>query len=237
VTVDRWVEIDELFNFRDVGGLGGVRRGLLYRADALCNLTDRGREDYAALGIHTVIDLRRQPELDSYGRAPDWAFEVWHNIPLRERPGPESDCPDMAGVPGCISDVYLDMTETAAEDIVRVLTILADPSVGPAVIHCAGGRDRTGVVVAVLLALLGVQDAEIAVDYHLSERFTERWLVWKEAETGSMPELPLNVRYAPEEAMLLLLKRLRERHGTVEAYLLDAGLEPAVVEALRARYL
>ncbi|HZM80302.1 MAG TPA: tyrosine-protein phosphatase [Candidatus Limnocylindrales bacterium] len=234
---ERWVEIDELFNFRDVGGFGGVRRGLLYRTDALCNLTDRGREAYAALGIHTVIDLRRAPELETQGRAPDWAFEVWHNVPLRERPGPEHDCPDRASLPGYISDVYLNMTETAAEDIVRVLTILADPATGPAAIHCAGGRDRTGVVVAVFLALLGVQDNEIALDYHLSERFTERWLAWKAAESGSLPVLPLNLRYTPEQAMLLLLKRLRERHGSVGGYLLDAGLEPAAVEALRARFL
>lgn len=233
----RWVEIDELFNFRDVGGLGGVRRGVLYRTDALCNLTEKGREAYAALGIHTVIDLRRQPELDSQGRAPDWAFEVWHNVPLRERPGPAYDCPDMASLPGYISDVYLNMTETAAEDIARVLTILADPATGPAAIHCAGGRDRTGVVIAVLLAFLGVPEHEIALDYHLSERFTQRWLAWKLAESGSMPELPLNLLYAPEEAMLLLLKRLRDRHGSVAQYLLEAGLAPQAMRVLRARYL
>jgi len=233
----RWIEIDELFNCRDVGGFGGVRRGVLYRTDALCNLTDKGREAYAALGIHTVIDLRRQPELDSQGRAPDWAFKVWCNVPLRERPGPAHDCPDMASLPRYMSDVYLNMTETAAPDIVRVLTILADPATGPAAIHCAGGRDRTGVVVAVLLAFLGVPENEIALDYHLSERFTQRWLAWKRAESGSVPELPLNLLYAPEEAMLLLLKRLRERHGSVHAYLHDAGLAPWAMEALRARYL
>jgi protein-tyrosine phosphatase len=233
----RWVEIDELFNCRDVGGFGGVRRGLLYRTDALCNLTEKGRQDYAALGIHTVIDLRRAPELEAQGRAPDWAFEAWHNVPLRERPGPEHPCPDMESLPGYMCGVYLDMTETAAEDIVRVLTILADPATGPTVIHCAGGRDRTGVVVAVLLALLGVQEEEIALDYHLSERFTQRWLAWKLAESGSVPELPLNHLYAPREAMLLLLERLKERHGSVKDYLLGAGLTPAAIEVLRARYL
>lgn len=234
---ERWIEIDELFNFRDVGGIGGVRRGLLYRTDALCNLTDKGREAYGALGIHTVIDLRRAPELETQGRAPDWAFQAWHNVPLRERPGPEYDCPDVASLPGYMSDIYLDMTETAAEDIVRILGILADPATGPAAIHCAGGRDRTGVVVAVLLALLGVPDDVIAVDYHLSERFTRRWLAWKLAQSGSVPELPLNLLYAPEEAMLQLLRRLRERHGSVGGYLLDAGLAPAAFDALRARYL
>lgn len=231
------MEVHELFNCRDVGGFGGVRRGVLYRTDALCNLTEQGREAYAALGIRTVIDLRRQPELDVDGRAPDWAFEVWHNIPLRERPGPAHDCPDMQSLPGYMSDVYLNMTETAAEDIARILVLLGDPATGPAAIHCAGGRDRTGVVVAVLLALLEVPDEEIALDYHLSERFTRRWLDWKRAESGSVPELPLNLLYAPEEAMLLLLKRLRERHGSVHGYVLDAGLAPATVEALRARFL
>jgi protein-tyrosine phosphatase len=237
VIYERWVEIDELFNFRDAGGFGGVRRGVLYRTDALCNLTEHGRQAYAALGIHTVIDLRRDAELAEQGRAPDWAFKVWHNVALRERPGPEHDCPDVASLPGYISDVYLSMTETAAEDIARVLTILADPETGPAAIHCAGGRDRTGVIVALLLALLGVPEKEIALDYHLSERFTRRWMAWKQAQSGSVPELPLNLLYTPEEAMLLTLKRLQERHGSVRGYLLEAGLAPPAMEALRARYL
>jgi protein-tyrosine phosphatase len=235
--VERWIEVDELFNSRDLGGLGGVRRGLLYRTDALCGLAESGREAYRALGIHTVIDLRRPEEIEAQGRAPEWAYASWHNITLREGAWPVGDCPDVASLPAYLAEIYLSMSENGAADIVRVLGLLADEGTGPAVIHCAGGRDRTGVVVALLLELLGVPDEEIALDYHLSERFTQRWLAWKEAQSGEVPVLPLNLLYTPEEAILLFLEELRRRHGSIVGYLLGSGLEPAAVDRLRARYL
>jgi protein-tyrosine phosphatase len=237
VTVSRWIDVDELFNLRDVGGLGGVRRGLLYRTDALCSLVESGRRAYEALGVHTVIDLRRPEEIEAQGRAPEWACRMWHNITLREGPGPARDCSDVDSLPAYLAEIYLGMTQTAAQDIVKVLTVLADPGTGPAVVHCAGGRDRTGVVVGVLLELLGVPDEEIAGDYHLSERFTQRWLAWKEASGGEVPELPLNLLYTPKEAMLLFLAGLRRRHGSVRDYVLGAGLAPRDLDELRARYL
>jgi hypothetical protein len=237
MTASRWIDVDELFNFRDVGGFGGVRPGLLYRTDALCGLVESGRVAYEALGVHTVIDLRRPEEIEAQGRAPDWAYRCWHNVVLREAPPPVGECPDVASLPAYIASIYLGMSKYGADDIVRVLSLLADPATGPAVIHCAGGRDRTGVVVALLLELLGVPDEEIALDYHLSERFTQRWLAWKQSQGGEVPELPLHVLYTPAETMLVFLGRLRERHGSVRLYLLAAGLDPAVIDELRARYL
>jgi hypothetical protein len=237
VTGSRWVDVDEQFNFRDVGGVGGVRRGLLYRSDALCSLTEKGRPAYTALGVHTVIDLRRPDEIEVQGRAPQWACRVWHNIPLREGPWPEGDCPDVASLPAYLAAIYRGMSETGAPDIVKVLTVLADPGTGPAVVHCAGGRDRTGVVVAVLLTLLGVPVEDVALDYELTERFTERWLAWKESVSGEVPVLPLNLRHTPAEAMLLFMEGLLRRHGSVSDYLLSAGLPAQAIADLRARFL
>jgi protein-tyrosine phosphatase len=122
-----------------------------------------------------------------------------------------------------------------AGDVVRVLTILADPATGPAVLHCAGGRDRTGVVVALMLSLIGVSDDEIAADYAETEKFTLRWLKWNFDTNGEAVELPPNIRFTPPEAILGYLAQVRELHGSVQDYLAGAGLDPKVVDALRAR--
>jgi protein-tyrosine phosphatase len=216
-----------LLNFRDAGAIAG-KPGLLFRSDALSKLVDEG------FRVHTVIDLRRADEISAQGRAPEWACEVWHNVTLTE--AAEFPAYDEAqGIVGFLVDRYLEMTDLGAQDLVRVYTILADPGTGPAVVHCAGGRDRTGIVVALLLDLLGVADDAVAADYHHSERFTERWLEIQR-EAGEDPQLPPFLRHTPPEIILTFLARLRERHGSVQAYLLASGLAPEVIEALRTRF-
>ncbi|HCT76034.1 MAG TPA: hypothetical protein DGT23_05445 [Micromonosporaceae bacterium] len=225
--MDRWVDFAGLFNFRDVGALTG-RPGVIYRSDALCSLVDDDRPRYEALGVQTVIDLRRAEEIEIQGRAPSWSYRQWHNLTVRETTWPVGECADAEAVAVYLADVYLQMNPA---DIASVLTLLAEPDIGPAVIHCAGGRDRTGVVVALLLSLVGVPDEEIGADYTLTEQFTQRWLKWRFDTTGETIELPPNILHTPPGAILLYLTRLRERHGSVQAFL---SLDSATVSALRS---
>jgi hypothetical protein len=229
--MDRWVDFAGVFNFRDVGMLTG-RPGVLYRSDALCSLLEEDRPRYEALGVHTVIDLRRPEEVEVQGRAPQWACRAWHNVTLREEVWPVGECSTEEAVAAYLAGIYLNMN---AADVVRVLTILADPATGPAVLHCAGGRDRTGVVVALMLSLLGVSDSDIAADYAETEKFTLRWLQWHFETTGEATELPPNIRFTPPEAILGYLVQLRELHGSVQDYLIKAGLEAHAIDGLRAR--
>lgn len=224
-----WVQLPDLFNFRQV-------RAGLYRTDALCGLTDEARERYGELGVHTVIDLRRPEELEAQGRAPEWSYQVWHNVTLREPAWPVGECDDEAGVARYLADIYHGMSQTGGADIARVLSILADPQTGPAVVHCAGGRDRTGVVIALVLALLEVPIEEIALEYALSEEFTRRWIAWKATESGEEPTLPANLLYTPASAMSLFLTELVQRHGSVRDYLIGAGMQARVIDALGERY-
>lgn len=225
--MDRWVDFAGLFNFRDVGALTG-RPGVIYRSDALCSLVDEDRPRYEALGVQTVIDLRRAEEIEIQGRAPGWSYTKWHNVTIREGAWPVGECEDAAAVSVYLADVYLGMEPA---DIAKVLTMLADPGTGPAVIHCAGGRDRTGVVVALLLSLVGVPDEDIGADYTLTEQFTQRWLKWRLDTAGETVELPLNILHTPPGAILRYLARLRERHGSVREYL---RLDDSVVSSLRS---
>lgn len=229
-----------VFNFRDAGGVATsdgamVPAGLLYRSDALCDLAESDREAYAALGVRTVIDLRKQVELDRYGRAPQWACERWHNVPLNNPMWRHEDFSSADGVAAFLTERYHEAAVHAAEDIVAAVRILADPDCGPAVVHCWGGRDRTGVVVALVLALCGVADADIAADYHRTEHGTARFLAWRERHRPGKPPLEPYLASTPAEAMLLFLTELRQCHGSIEGYLTGAGLTEAEIAALRTR--
>ncbi|MDI1465521.1 tyrosine-protein phosphatase [Catellatospora sp. KI3] len=229
-----------VFNFRDAGGVAttdgaAVRSGLLYRSDALCDLAESDRAAYAALGIRTVIDLRKQVELDRYGRAPQWSCERWHNVPLNNPMWRHEDYSPADGVAAFLTERYHEAAVHAAADIATAVRILADPDCGPAVVHCWGGRDRTGVVVALVLALCGVADADIAADYHRTEQGTARFLAWRDRHRpGKLPLEPY-LASTPAEAMLVFLADLRRLHGSIEAYLLSSGLTSAEITALRTR--
>jgi protein-tyrosine phosphatase len=108
-------------------------------------------------------------------------------------------------------------------------------------VHCAAGKDRTGLISALLLGLVGVPTATIAADYALTAELLrsreQAWLAAAPPEERAEREAML-ARYAPTaEVMLAVLAGLEERHGGVEGYLLDAGVAPADLERLRDRLL
>ena len=105
------------------------------------------------------------------------------------------------------------------------------------VVHCAAGKDRTGVVCAVALSLLGVSDDDIAADYALSTQASEQLTAWMRQTYPDRDALPQTFLESPVEAMLLFLAELRELHGSVERYALDAGVSAAQINALRTHLL
>lgn len=228
-----------LFNFRDVGGLAttdgaSVRRGLLFRSDTLTALGEDDRERFTELGVHTVIDLRHPTELARFGRAPQWCCEQWHNVPLNNPVWRAEDYSAEAGVVAFLVARYHETAELAAADVVRALELIAAAD-GPTVVHCWGGRDRTGVVIALVLELIGVSDADIADDYQLTELGMARYLTWQRANRPDKGPLEPYLARTPAEVMRTFLAQLRERHGSVRGYLTAAGLADEHVDALRAR--
>jgi protein tyrosine/serine phosphatase len=109
------------------------------------------------------------------------------------------------------------------------------------VFHCAAGKDRTGVVAALLLAALGVDDDTIAHDYALSTYATEQMIAWLRVERpealAEMESVPTAFLASPSGAMQRFLDLVRERHGSPEGYLVDIGLDAAAIGSLRANLL
>ena len=134
-------------------------------------------------------------------------------------------------------DVYVIFLEHFGANVASALRAVADAPEGGVVVHCAGGKDRTGLIAAFLLHLAGVDDETIAADYALSEARLrprhERWFA--AAETPEELEQLERITRTPAETMRGLLAELGRRYGGVAAYLRSTGLTDDDLERARAR--
>jgi protein tyrosine/serine phosphatase len=228
MTASRHVPFEVVFNFRDLGGYRTadgrtVRWRTLYRADGVHRLTI---DDIAPLGVRTVLDLRTPQEVADRGRFEHDAVG-YHHLPVLQSTWSEEDVRADVDAAEFLAARYLEMLDEGREAIARALHILADPDSLPLVFHCAAGKDRTGVVAAIVLDLLGVADDDIAADYSLSRLGMDRFREW----------LLVTYPAAPAEAMHRFLDGLRARFGSVHEYVAELGVEPRVLDAMRADLL
>ena len=243
--LDRQVPLQTCVNFRDLGGYrtatgGGVRRRRLFRSDSLHQLSDADLEVARGLGLRTVIDLRSHSELEQVGAYP----VARHPVDLRHLPvfasrqqmerlleGWTPDAP-----PGLL---YLSMAELGPSSIAETLRLLSRPETYPAVFHCTAGKDRTGIVAALVLGLLGVPEEEILDDYALSQQALggiRRTEAMVSAVTNiDFDRLPREVRGADRATMAGFLALLDRRYGSVRGYVASLGVGEDVVAALAAQ--
>ncbi|MEY2461172.1 MAG: protein-tyrosine phosphatase [Acidimicrobiaceae bacterium] len=239
--LDRHLPFDVVFNFRDLGGYttadgSTVKWRTLFRADGVHRLTV---DDLAPLGVRTVLDLRTPTELER-GRFTHDSIGFHHLPILDETWNPELLTGDPDPVP-FLADRYVDMLATGRDAIARALHILGQSESLPLVFHCAAGKDRTGVVAAVVLSVLGVSDDDIATDYSLSRlgmpRFKE-WVIATYPEAAdAMSDQPPAFLASPVEAMHLFLERVRSAFGSMHAYVAELGVTDETLDAVRANLL
>lgn len=228
------------YNFRDVGGYAGldgrsVRWRRLFRSDALHRLDET--DAFAALGIRTVIDLRRPHEIERYGRIAERYGLDYRNHVLHHVEWEEVDHPAEVAHERWLADRYLNFAEDGHEALLGSLRVIADPAAAPVVVHCMAGKDRTGTVCALTLSLLGVSDEDIAADYALTTAAMvplTTYLMAKHPESIVGNEHMFD---SPPAAMLIFLADLRALHGSVEHYVREIGLTGAEIDTMRAHLL
>jgi protein-tyrosine phosphatase len=245
---ERTLTWDGCVNVRDLGGHATedgrtTRFGAVVRADSVRALSDPGWDALLAYGVSRIVDLRFHSEL-ALDPPRDPTVEVVH-VPLM----PEIDDEewveiDAAGdaqpdAAGSIRAVYLELLERRRPQFAAAIAAVADAPKGTVVVHCHGGKDRTGLVVALLLRLVGVDVETIGADYALSgPNLRERTAEWiAAAEDDLERERRRRIGRTPAEAMVAVLEELERRYGSVRGYLAAAGLPAETIDAAAAHLL
>ena len=232
---------DACYNVRELGGYpthdgGQTRWQTLVRADNLHRLTPQGQVALREYGVRTIIDLRLAHELERHPNpfaVPQGSddYPRYLNLPLLNL---ETDAAVEAAQP--TQGEYIVIVERSKGHVAEVINaVAAGLERGGVLVHCHGGKDRTGIVVALLLSLVGVPDEIIAEDYALSEAMLEGpHLAWLE-EQGRALEKPIWM-YAPPQKMQGLLDYLDREYGGPEEYLMTTGVTQSNIALIR-KYL
>jgi protein tyrosine/serine phosphatase len=171
------------------------------------------------------------------GRVPEYDGLAYRHIHPEHREWGEVPYDERHSLARYLADRYLDLAETGGDGIAAAVKVIADEESAPVVVHCVAGKDRTGVVCALTLSLLGVDDLDIVEDYALSTAASKKFSAWLRGQLPESAPLPPPFLASPAEAMMLFLGGLRKRHGSVDGYLLDAGVTPDEIATLRTHLL
>ena len=250
---DRHLPYDSVFNFRDLGGYRtaqgrAIRWRRLFRAGALHTMSDaEATHAHEQLGLRGILDLRRPDEIESEGDdlGPLVARVAWREnfsvIPMPDDPGP--------GLPGPVSQSldeaygrgpsgprYAAYLERGASQLRGAIRALTRAETYPAVVHCSAGKDRTGVVCALVMNLLGVDDDTIVRDYALSNLSTPKLLAMRDVQVAQDEDVQ-RLYGAPPDAMADFLVHLRRTYGDARGYLRRQGLSDDELDRLPALLL
>jgi protein tyrosine/serine phosphatase len=243
---DRALYWDGCLNVRELGGLpidgdGQTSWKAVLRADSIRKLSDSGWEQLLGYGVSRIVDLRFHSELaDDPPR--DLRIDVVHIPVLPELDSKHWEEIDPLGdaAPDAASGnrvVYLEFLKRFPRRFVEAVEAVVTAPEGAVVIHCVGGKDRTGLLSALLLRTAGVSITDIAADYALSEvnlrSEAEQWI----ALAGSEFERNQRTRRSqtPAETMVGVLEELEQRYGSVESYLRSGGATTETFRRIRER--
>jgi len=266
VSTPNWIDLDGVVNMRDVGGMpttdgGRIAKHRLLRSDNLQELSERDVELLVdTVGVSDIVDLRSDIELRIEGPGPLQVRElVAHHhhslfrddlyavsaedalvLPWSKRAKGNAP-PKVKRDDDHWASHYLGYLADRPDSVVGAPQDIAEGP-GPVVVHCAAGKDRTGVVAAVLLGLLGVGEDDIVADYALTAeimpKLIDRIRAYAESQDAEgdpdweMP--PPHVLAAEPDTMRGALAVLREEYGSFAGYARVHGVDDAVVDALRA---
>jgi len=230
----RAVPLEGVHNFRDVGGYetadGRItRERRLFRSDALHNLDDDARLRLDELDVRTVVDLRSDEERaafpDAVGERTLVEQPIFADVQF-------ADPRSTVAAPSNLPEIYDLMIDRCGDRLAAAVKALAAPDALPAVVHCAAGKDRTGVVTGLVLAAVGVPNDVVAADYAATGLFlTPAFIEVLAAGSQAADESMLG---SEAEYMQALLARIDAEHGGAAAYLRAHGVTDGELERLRA---
>jgi protein-tyrosine phosphatase len=234
----RHIKIDGCYNLRDVGGYATAdgrrtRWRALLRSDSLHRLTPEGWRGLHEHGLRTIIDLRRPGEVARAGYQIAAASAArYQHIPIFD-----DQAYHVVDAPARdLDELYRLLLDHRAAQFAAVLRAIGADGAAPALIHCAVGKDRTGLAIALALTIVGVPRATIVTDYALSrELLSPLYDSWRAdvRERGGDLERMERMIDTRQENMLRTLEYLDARYGGVASYLAQAGLTEEETKRLK----
>jgi len=230
----RWTfSTEKLSNLRDLGGYacqgGSTRYGAVLRSDQPCGLTEAEKDFLVAKGLTDVIDLRSDDECSEFPNAfADHSSVTLHHYNLKADLGVvRTDIDDTMGA------LYVQTLESRGAVIASIVAVVAE-SPGLVLVHCFAGKDRTGIIAAMILLSLGVAEQDVIADYqvsevHLSRKF-ERFL-------SLVPDFPLYKLSSGSENMKRMLDHIRATYGNASVYLEIHGFSRQSLDKLKTKLL
>lgn len=240
---DRRLRLEGVYNLRDLGDLpteagSTTRSGRIFRSDSLQSVTPAGAAMlHNTLGIRSLVDLRGAEEVMSEGRGLLAEQAVRYvNLPIVQEDGTLVSFLDDGRTVDLVPR-YLSYLESPGDALVRAIELLSEAETTPTVFFCAAGKDRTGVLSALVLRLVGVTREAVVDDYLLSAESAElilhERLMPSPAYAHNVATLPRQVYTAEASTMTRFLHALEERYGSAEGWALQKGLTPDVLTRLR----
>lgn len=239
----RWVHIESLHNARDLGGVpieqGETAYGVVLRGETVANLSQQGADDLTAHGVRHVIDLRQPEERDVDGDGPlSSAYQrsdIVHELVPLAGASVEDDVIGRVHDSDVIAERYWSYLENGGQRLAHALGRTAW-STRTLYVHCAVGKDRTGVVSALLLKLAGASDDAVIEDYLMSSPRVPQ-VIARLAERPAYPHLRVvdwDAQLPNEAAMRLFLRRLAAEGGA-RSWLMHQDVDGETADLLRAR--
>jgi protein-tyrosine phosphatase len=234
-------------NVRDLGGLptdgGGVTRtGVVVRSDDIAALSPSGWQALADYGVRTAVDLRFPQERTAHPphASPIAVVEIplFGRIDRAVSETLDRMVADADDAGAAIRLMYVNALEVHMTRIGRAVdAVAAGSAAGAVLVHCAIGKDRTGIVSALLLRLGGVSIDDVADDYALSHErvspLVDEWI--RSGEGEAQQEVRRRFCSAPREGMIGMLEALEERHGGAAQFLHEAGVGERRLDEIRSR--
>jgi protein-tyrosine phosphatase len=212
------------------------------RADNIRQLSEAGWEQLAAYGVRTIVDLRQHSERDE--DPPLGVPVAVVNVSLVADDLPPEAQRDLAktwlAAPDAVTatrDAYLDILERFQANVALAVSVVGCAPDGGVLVHCMGGKDRTGLVAALLLRLAGVGIRDIAEEYSLSAENLAPWLSgWVDSATDKREkEFRRRMSGSPAEALVRVLEEIERRYDDVEGYLRAGGASESDLARARGR--
>jgi protein-tyrosine phosphatase len=243
---ERRLVLEGAHNVRDLGGYptragGTTRWRSLLRSDGLHLLSRADIDSLLEEGLSAVIDLRSPQETALEFNPFDTGSRArYSNVSLFDALAPLAQLGEAAAASFDMADRYRDAIENCQPAIAEVLRIIACIPDGIVLFHCSAGKDRTGIIAAILLALADVDDETIVEDYamtgHVAGPLIER-LREKALQRGTEPALVERFLASEPQSMRAMLQHMALKYGSAEAYAARIGLSDTEIGRLRRRIL